>query len=248
LVDVEERRKARRGSDAIVRTKRSLMRRSGIAIYQVAELLGWQPTAIFQVGVGQYCKEVDVFAEAWPEADLIGFEPNPEVLRRIKYPGLIVRKALGRYVGWAKLFCDPAHVDGASVYNDTANGKLQESDVEIDTLDHYYDGVKWHREGGRVMLWLDCEGSELDVLVGGERFVEHVQVINVELTGKALRAGWPNPAVVNRWLLNHGFLLQFVHTQRMAVGQCDAVYVRPELLRPEYCSCPLMVEEWKKGR
>jgi len=229
-----------------MRSKQSLMRRSGIAVYQVVELLEWKPTVILQVGVGQYAKEIDVFTEAWPEADLIGFEPHPDIVRRIEYPGLIVRKALGRYIGWAKLFYDPAHIDGGSVYTDPTSGRLQEIDVEIDTLDNYYHGTKWYREDDRVLLWLDCEGSELDVLVGGETSIEQVQMINVELTGKVSRPGWPDPIIVNRWLLGHGFLLQFVHTQRIAIGQYDAIYVRPELFRPEYCSCPLQVEAWRK--
>ena len=230
----------------MTRSKATLLRRSGVALYNVANSLGWSPTVIFQAGVGRYCKEVEVFREAWPDADLIGFEPHPEIAKSIDYrPGLLIGKALARNVGWTKLFYDPAHVDGASVYGDPSNDRLQEIAVEVNTLDNYHAKASWKRDGDRVLLWLDCEGSELDVLIGGEKFVLQTDVINVELTGKPSRPGWPDPVEVNRWLLNHGFLLQYVHTQRTAIGQLDAIYVRPKLFRPEYCCCPLMVEEWR---
>ena len=231
----------------MTRSKATLLRRSGVALYNVANLLDWSPTVIFQVGIGRYCKEVEVFREAWPEADLVGFEPHPEIVYQIDYPGLLMRKALGQREGKARLFWNPGHLDGASIHKDATQEHLEEIDVEIDTLDGYDRKVAWRRSTDRVLLWLDCEGSELDVLIGGEKkFIQQVDVINIELTGKPPNPDWPEPTAVNRWLLDHGFLLQYVHTQRTSSGQVDAIYVRPELFRPEYCCCPLMVEEWRK--
>jgi len=231
----------------MTRSKSTLLRRSGVALYNVANLLGWSPTVIYQVGIGCYYKEVEVFREAWPEADLIGFEPHPEIVHRIQnYPGLLIRKALGRCKGRTRLIWDPAHLDGASIYDDPTNDRLEGTIVEIDTLDNYHAKVAWKRSDDRVLLWLDCEGSELDVLIGGEKFVSNVDVINVELTGNPPRSGWPEPVEVNRWLLERDFLLQHIHTQRTTAGQVDAIYVRPELYKSKYCCCPLMVEEWKK--
>ena len=231
-----------------MRSKATLLRRSGVALYNVANLLDWSPTAILQVGVGHYSKEVEVFREAWPEAMLIGFEPHPETIRLIRnYPGLLICKALGRHEGNVRLFWNVGHKDGASVYNEVGlTDEPKWIDVEISTLDNCCNEDVRFQSGERTLLWLDCEGSELDVLIGGEQFVVNVNVINVELTGKSSRPGWPDPVRVNRWLLDHGFLLQYVHTQRVASGQVDAIYVRPELFRPEYCCCPLMVEEWRR--
>jgi len=235
------------GKENKVRSKATLLRRSGVALYNVANLLEWAPTAILQVGVGYYSKEVEVFKEAWPEAKLIGFEPHPETIRLMQgYPGLLICKALGRYKGSVRLFWDASHKDGASVHSKAQVDTLKWVDVEIDTLDNRCIEDVRFQSSERILLWLDCEGSELDVLIGGEKFVVNVNVINVELTGKPSRPGWPDPVEVNRWLLDHGFLLQYVHTQRVASGQVDAIYVRPELFRPEYCCCPLMVEEWRK--
>lgn len=234
-----------------MRSKATLLRRSGVALYNVANLLEWSPTMIFQVGVGHYCKEVEVFREAWPDAKLIGFEPHPETARLIQcYPGLLIRMALGRREGKIRLYWSAGHMDGASIYNETSEA-LEWVNVKINTLDNLDNHIdsniqKQDGDWDRVLLWLDCEGSELDVLVGGKEFIIDVDVINVELTGKPSRPGWPDPVEVNRWLLNRGFLFQYVHTQRTASGQVDAIYVRPELFRPEYCCCPLMVEEWRR--
>ena len=239
----------------MTRSKATLLRRSGVALYNVADLIDWSPTSIFQVGVGHMSQEVMVFQEAWPEAKLVGFEPHPDLFQLIQdypgYPGKLINKALGRYKQNVMLCWKSAHQDGAFVcFGSDLNegGDLKRADVEMDTLDNYHSENIWRLPGERTLLWLDCEGSELDVLIGGESFVECVDVVNIELTGKPPYSGWPEPVIVNRWLLDHGFLLQYIHTQRTSSGQVDAIYVRPELFKPEYCCCPLMVEEWRKSK
>jgi len=221
-----------------------LLRRSGIAVVLVAELLEWEPTVIFEVGIGVKHPEVDIFRHAWPTVDIIGFEPHPGIALGIKkFPGLLHRIALGRKPGQGTLYYSPNHRDGASLFAGDPN--LESADVEIDSLDNLYGNLNWKRKDDRVLLWMDCEGSELDVLIGGEDFVKDVDVINVEMTGVPLRRGWPDPVEVNRWLLDHGFWLQFIHTHRITSGQNDVVYVKSGLFRPEYCSSPLQVEQWR---
>jgi len=230
-----------------MRSKTTLLRRSGVALYNVADVLDWFPTMIIQAGVGQHGQEVAVFKEAWPKARLIGFEPHPEIFKQIQehpgYPGTLHNKALGRCKQTVGLFWKSGHMDGASVYaSASGTDDLKQAEVEMDTLDNCFCG----KAINQTLLWLDCEGSELDVLIGGEDSIQYVDVVNVELTGKPPRYGWPDPCEVNRWLLDHGFLLQYIHTQRTSSGQVDAIYVRPKLFKPEYCCCPLMVEEWRK--
>ena len=45
----------------MTRSKATLLRRSGVALYNVADLIDWSPTSIFQVGVGHMSQEVMVF-------------------------------------------------------------------------------------------------------------------------------------------------------------------------------------------
>jgi len=221
-----------------------LLRRSGVAVVHIAKLLEWEPTVIFQVGIGNRHGEVEVFKEVWPKVELIGWEPHPDIFAGLEdYPGLVHREALSNWTGKSQLFYQQHYVGGASLFGKDG---LQSVDVDVTTLDDIYAGLKWRRAGDRVMLWLDCEGSELNALKGGEEFVRDVDVINVELTGVPLTPGWPEPVEVNRWLLDHGFLLQYIHTHRSTSGQNDVVYVKPKLFRPEFCSCPLQVELYKR--
>jgi FkbM family methyltransferase len=231
-----------------------LLRRSGVAVALITELIEWKPSVIFQVGVGTHHKEVDVFQEAWPDAELIGWEPHPEIYKQIRkeYPGILHQCALGEDVGEASLYFDPAHIEGASFFANVsdpvknAQDRLQSIEVKIDSLDNFCRPIDIPQRRENPLLWLDCEGAELEVLKGGEKFIEGVDVINIEVTGKPPRYGWPSPVEVNRWLLDHGFVCQYIHTHRCTSGQNDVVYVKPDLFRPEYCSCPLQVEDWEK--
>jgi FkbM family methyltransferase len=169
-----------------------LLRRSGIAVALIAELLEWEPTAIFQVGVGTHHKEIDVFQEAWPDAVLFGWEPHPEIAKDLEYPGLLHEFALGRESGTKELHYDPAHLEAASFY--PAERTLQTVSVEVRALGDCYPPP----DDEEALFWLDCEGAELEVLEGAGRFLKGVDVINIELTGKPSRDGWPSPVTVGK--------------------------------------------------
>ena len=221
-----------------------LLRRGGVAVTLIAKLLEWEPTVIFQVGIGNRHGEVEVMKAAWPDVEFVGWEPHPEIVDGLKdYPGLVHREALSNWMGKSQLFYEQRYLGGASLYGMEG---LSSVDVDVTMLDAIYAGLKWRRPNDRVMLWLDCEGSELNALRGGEEFVRGVDVVNVELTGVPHTPGWPAPVEVNRWLLDHGFLLQYIHTHRCTSGQNDMVYVKPELFRPEYCSSPLQIEDHRR--
>lgn len=109
----------------------------------------------------------------------------------------------------------------------------------ITTLDHEYpDGP----EGEQVLLWIDAEGAEMLVLEGGTHFVENVQVINVETTSRPYGPGWCMSTELHHELIRLGFIRQWLHSQRAAAGQSDAIYVRRDLFRPEFCCCPCSID------
>ena len=222
-----------------------MLRRSGVAIVTVVEWLDWRPDTVYQVGVGQFHQEVDVMAECWPGVAFFGCEPNPSIVNKtIDYPGQLLSCAVGDHDGTATLWWTRKHKDGGSLYPFDSN---EHTDVEVDlhTLDSLYlDGVQ---AAGRVLLWLDCEGSELAVLQGGERFMEHVDAVNVEMTSQApwIEGKRIGQAMVDvhRWLIEHGFWRQWVHTQRNR-GQHDAIYVRSEIFQVRCCCSPTEIERW----
>ena len=218
-----------------------LLRRSGIAVALIAELIEWKPDFVMQVGVGHFWKEVEVMQEAWPGVKFVGFEPHPVLLEkdvRGKYPGLLYEVALGEEEGKRELWYNNAFMEGASLFPGDGAGECVT--IPVCRMDDMFALLG----NDRILYWIDCEGSELSVLKGSVEFLKGVDVINIELTGNPPRPGWPSPVEVNRWLLDHGFVSQYIHTHRSSSGQNDMVYVKPHLFRPEFCSCPLMIEEF----
>ena len=219
-----------------------LLRRSGIAVALIAELIEWEPDLVVQVGIGHFWKEVEVMQEAWPRVKFVGFEPHPDIFLEANktYPGELVCCALGEKPENRQLWYVDAFREGASLYS----GKGIERSVEVQVIRMDGTSVAFTSYGKKILYWIDCEGSELSVLKGSVEFLNKVDVINIELTGNPPRPGWPSPVGVNRWLLDHGFVSQYIHTHRCSSGQNDMVYVKPHLFRPEFCSCPLQVEDY----
>jgi len=226
-----------------------LLRRSGIAVGQVVEALRWRADVVYQVGVGHYHKETEVLGEEWPGVKFVGCEPHPQTYKDMRtkghsdeYPGECHNVAVGDKVGETILYHKKRHKDGASLFlHHSRDENYQEHKVQITTLDALFP----EPVPCRNLLWLDCEGNELAVLHGGEKFVESVDVVNVELASNPPCEGWCSPVDVHLWLVDHGFYRQWVHTQRIWAGQVDAVYVRKRLFKPQYCCCPCEVVRYE---
>lgn len=253
-----------------VRTRRQLepvvsylLRRSGISVCSIAHLLGWHAEWIYQVGVGTLHEETVVMRETWPGVQMIGFEPCQRSYRQrlmgevelgrqykqvgdrhydSKFPGQLYNLAISDYDGVGQLSVPHKHRDAATLHKLLDEDRVQYTEtVQVKRLDSVFpDGP----ESGHILLWLDCEGSELAVLRGGEEFVKKVEMINIELTSNPTIHDNPHPLEIHRWLSDHGFFRQWVHTQRSHVGQVDVIYVRQHLFAPEICCCPCAVEQY----
>jgi FkbM family methyltransferase len=189
---------------------------------------------VIQVGIGQYHQEVDVLKEEWPGVRFIGFDPCPNVAD--DYPGVLFQHAISDSDGEAIFNVKKHHKDGSSLYEmDGANGceKIKVVTRRLDSC------IVATQATGRILLWLDCEGSELAALRGGGELVKWIDMVNVEMTSKPPGPDWCSPTEVHRWLTWNGFLRQWIHTGRISSGQYDAVYVKPNLFKAEYCCDPV---------
>jgi len=228
------------------------LRRSGISIVKITGWLDWQADCIVQAGIGLNGEEWEVMKEAWPNAKIIGFEPHPEIVNNAKkkYPGEVYQYALGDKIEKRTLYAKLRHKDGSSLYphaEKKEDNQYPEFDVMVTTLDYFYDNVT--ELGKKILLWLDCEGNELNVLKGSaHHFLNCVEMINIELTSNPPGTGWCDPVETHEWLNDHGFLCQWVHTNRSEAGQVDAVYVRPEIFKREHSCCPEQVRMWEKWK
>lgn len=215
-------------------------RRSGVAVFSACDHLQWQPDVVLQVGVGFHSAEVEVMKEAWPDVYLMGCEPNPRIIEWMKgnYPGKAYECAISDWKGKGTLYSKRLHADGSSLFTpkEEKMKKYDEIEIEVTTLDDLFPDPE--RYGEHILLWLDCEGSELNALKGGQNFLEYVGIVNLELTTIPKSKKWCNAIETHHWLIDRGFKRQAAHTQRSSGGQCDAIYVRNELFRIDYCCCP----------
>lgn len=221
-----------------------IKQRSGNAIVQYAGLIDYIPETIIQVGVGQHFDETIPMKAAWPGAEFIGFEPHPGIVRQIinEYPGTMYERAIGEKRGVAKLYAKRNHKDGSSLYpHATKHTKEDYAAIEVvqTTLNIMVQDKRLAGIGKNVLLWLDCEGSEANVLRGaGHEFMAKVAMVNVEMTSNPPGDGWGSPSVVHQLLHLYGFARAWIHTTRSVAGQYDAIYVRRSMLNPAYCCCP----------
>lgn len=216
-----------------------LFRRSGLACGLVADLLKWRADLLIQVGVGPFWQkeEADVFSKVWAGIKIIGFEPIPHVASNaVKdgYPGEMRAKALSDTVGTREFYYSKHHVGGGSLFR--AKADWEKIEVEVGTLDS--ELMPMENWTNKILLWLDCEGAELSVLKGGERFIERVDMVNVEMTELPPALGWCSPHDVHAWLVEKGFKRQHVHTHRLTAGQYDGIYVRRCLYDQRYSCDP----------
>ena len=217
------------------------LRRSGVAVGLVAEVLKWRADLVVQVGVGLHHEEVDVLKAEWPGVRFLGFEAVPSICEDIKrtYPGSLYNYAITDRAGeQAAVYIRTNHKDGSSLF---PQGQASNSRVVMtQTLDQAVCPALLPPRH-RILLWLDCEGSEAAALDGGAAFLKAVEMINVEMTAKP-DGERCRPGDVHRRLLEEGFWLVWIHTQRISAGQCDYIYVREPLFDPHYCCIPHEVE------
>lgn len=226
-------------------------RRSGIAVVQVCQQYNWQPDCVVMVGVGQNHDELLEMHEAWPDIRVVGCEPHPKIAAGLRrewdrdHPEwFVVEAAATEFYGGAILFEKSNHKDGSSLYshnNHNPRNSYDEIEVDAMTLNSLLTSPAFgvlRPLGDCILLWLDCEGSELQALQGSGDFLKGVQFVNVEMTGIPHGDGWAKPVDVHAFLVDAGFVRTWCHTTRIHNAQYDAIYVRRELVQPELCMCP----------
>lgn len=214
-----------------------IFRRSGNAVVEYLNHLGWKPLHVIMVGVGGHHEEVQVMREAWAaDFELYGFEANPLIFKDLQqnFPGFAYHYAVGNSdAAKVPVYFKGNWKDGTTTVpqSDSWNCEL----VPAVRLDRAPLPSFNSAEG---LLWLDCEGGELNALVGGQQFIaDHIKVINCEMTGRPTVGGWPTAQAVHYWLISHGFYQAWTHTIRPRLSQFDAIYLRGDLFDPSLTCC-----------
>ncbi len=192
----------------------------------LSECLGAKPTHIIQAGVGRGA-ECKYLMKPWPDAKLIGIEPIADCFNLENYPGEIVHAAVvGNEKSEAALvYVKRAHKTGSSLFGRGAATDTLRS-VDAVTLDEV--AARRAVFGGDVLLWLDCEGSELEALRGAENLLPYVKWINVEMTTNPPREFWPSANEIHPRLGGLGFVRCVTHSHDFSDQgvSYDAIYCR----------------------
>jgi len=224
-----------------------ILERSGKAVVEYCELIGWRPSVIYMVGVGPQHQEIVPMQATWPTLLYVGYEAHPAVCKQIQghFPGIVHPYAISDFVGEASLFVPNRWKNGCSLFRHNPETQVEEITVDVTTLD-MVNSVTEYPDGG--LLWLDCEGSELNALNGGQTFItDKIDAINIEMTGVPRGPNWCKPIDVYRKLTELGFLQVWTHTHRTCIGQYDAIYLRKKLFKPEFCNCLGSVAQYEEA-
>lgn len=213
-------------------------RRSVNAVIEYIQLIRWAPEAIYFVGVGTGCEDAVAFREQYPESTIVGFEPNPDSFKNLtSFPGWLHQTALGDESSIKTLYYRRHWKNGSSLYRPDDSKRVQTAPVSVHRLDEY------KTSSVKTLLWVDAEGYELEIFKGGRRFLEDVEVVNVEMTGMPRGDGWAYPIEIHRELVSQGFSQAFIHTIRPCINQFDSIYLRKEMIDPNFVTCLASIQQ-----
>ena len=158
-------------------------------------------------------------------ADVIGFEPQKDVCKKLisegKYNNCVyLPYAIGdgnthilnqyKYSGLASLFPpDIATFNLSHIYREQRSWEIiKKTSIETKRLDDINDIKEVD------LLKIDTQGSELNILVGGEQVLNNTLCIQLEVSFIPLYEGQPSFGEINVYLRKHGFLPHCIAEQK----------------------------------
>lgn len=187
--EVISQTKPRRTLQRIARTSRR--------IKKAIELSGFTPEVMCQVGVGTIL-EAQLFRRWYPEVRIIGFDPllpgrySSREQNAKDYPGLLIPMPIYSHNGTV-----PFQVKGRYLRSFVDQSGSHNVTLPCEKLD---DALLFHKHmAGPMLLWMDCEGSELHALRGGKLALALCKWILIEI--------WEDVETTKRFLKGAGFEL-----------------------------------------
>lgn len=169
-----------------------------------------EPSNVIHVGVGD-AEDAVMLKSKWPNARFIGLDPHHKAPAP-KYPGEFIRAAIARKPGFVTFYRRPSWYR-SSMFSFEKRRQSPESvyAITLDMVANQFD-VR-----GSVVLWLDCEGSELFALMGASHLINQVTWINIEVEGNYERTLAPPREDIELFMEEHNF--RFINQTRR-----DAIY------------------------
>lgn len=175
---------------------------------------------VFDVGAnsGQFARQL---IECGYKGKIVSFEPLSSAFEALS-------KAAQNYSNWHTVHCALGDEDGVAEINVAGNSwsssllamlpahkksapnseYVTTETIQIKTLDALYSSYRWG--GSRAFLKIDTQGFTMKVLDGGNRTLEEIQGLQVEMSLVPLYDGEPLIGEVVSFLRGKGFTLVFV--------------------------------------
>ena len=191
---------------------------------------GFDPGTVIDVGV---CYGTPELLQGFPEAYFVLFEPVAELEGRMqaltaKYRGEYHMIALGAEAGSFPMSVQPGAIHGATLATraDAKSARL----VRVDTLDAVLGGRELD---GPILLKTDCQGFDLNVVKGGTRFLDRVElvVMEVNMFNPGGIPGLGDFGEIVSWMRDHGFSVYDIISYQVrpfdnALGYVDLVFAK----------------------
>jgi FkbM family methyltransferase len=192
-----------------------------------------EPKRAIDIGahVGNFTKQVD---HRFPECKVVMVEANKNCepyLRLLGKPYEIV--ALSDKTGFAELYVEKLNPigTGASLYRENTewyeDGKFELQNVPTKTLDScdYFNGQPID------LIKLDVQGSELDILKGGEKTIKNTDFVLIEASLVEYNQGAPLVGEIVDKMREYGFCIldileyhRFPHLYNGLIFQMDILF------------------------
>jgi FkbM family methyltransferase len=152
--------------------------------------LGFHPATMVDVGVGPGTPDI---YEAFPDSYLVLVDPLEEFVPGIRHilsgrPGVHIPAALGSSERTQTFLVEPDQLQGSSLYAydpkaktrdaHQSVGKFVRREVQVTTLDALLAKHAWKPPFG---LKLDAQGAELEIILGGPKFLSQAEFVISEV-------------------------------------------------------------------
>lgn len=169
--------------------RKAKSRKEALALLSIIKERAVPIKSVIQCGLGDWA-EGPVMLDLFSHASFLAVEPIHRYCFEswaAGYRGPIIQGLLWNETGLTKELHD--HRTRTSVHDDKPHG-LGSLIAKTVTLD---DAVTWTKfQAEDVLLWMDCEGSELEILKGAKATLLHTNAIICELKRRDRHPSWPD--------------------------------------------------------
>jgi FkbM family methyltransferase len=201
----------------------------------IKEVFGEQtPKVILDVG-SRDLEHSLIFGGTYPEARIIAFEPNPFGIKNCKFRLANLKHSNIELMEFA-VSDQEGEMDFYSVgVNDGCSSLLEPIDVPfglkqwakitvpVKRLDNVLEGLNISAVD---VLWLDTQGTELQVLKGLGSYLNNVKCIHTEACPKAYYKGHILQNELESFLHEQGFETRFFPAKGHPYGEGDLICIR----------------------